>query len=42
MRLPGGAWFIEETTEKLKRGGKEHELLFACCARLHQVYIALN
>lgn len=33
---------MEETTEKMKRGGKEHELLFAYCACLLYVYFALN
>lgn len=33
---------MEEATEKLKKGGKEHELLFVYGAFSHQVYIALN
>lgn len=40
VMFPGGAWFVEEVREELTRGGNEHELLFACCACLHQVYIA--
>lgn len=41
VRFPGGARFMEETMEKLKRGRKEHELPFAYCACLHQVILHL-
>lgn len=40
VMFPGGAWSMEEIREELARGGKDHELLFACCACLQQVYVA--